>query len=554
MVFVLTIPDNLSQNGAVYKSAIDSAVACLAHSGLTFLPQPQATPDMTVYIWPGSILTDGSLTSVFAQSSPTFVAPVGNPRIDRIVLNPATGAIQVVAGTPAASPVAPAIPTNRLPICKVTLQPSSTVISASMITDERAMPTGTAALRDVGTGATQIPTNADIVVAVATITAGEALAANDVIYQDIFNQRAGGATKWYKVDTDAVGPVKISPRIGMALAAISSGATGLAQVRPGRVAGFTGLTAGAPVWASTTAGGITQTAPSLPSSGTQNAIRLIGIAASTTEIDFDPDDDTLFVKTNDTLASGSSITVEHWTDTGAPDRVPFASAIGTTIATTASRSNGSAGTGYTGYTVRAKFAASALSTNGSQVRVTLRSGGQALTINNCYIGEAAASGNAWDFAATPTRITFDGGSNGFSGLSSSTNKASDLVTFTLDETKNYIVSFEVSNTGGPYGLDFVAFPSGWTLYYKTGGVADAGSTAPSGYTTEPTNTFGILSIEVVTSTRREPETIFPEGRFSGATDKITCRYDDGAGANADTKTTFVNRTSTVQALAAEVVL
>jgi hypothetical protein len=45
------------------------------------------------------------------------------------------------------------------------------------------------------------------------IVAGEALAIRDLVYQDVYNQRGGGAERWYKVDSDATGPVRIGSRL-----------------------------------------------------------------------------------------------------------------------------------------------------------------------------------------------------------------------------------------------------------------------------------------------------------------------------------------------------
>jgi hypothetical protein len=137
MVAKYTPPDNTTQNGAAYKSNLDGAVVAGARIDQAFLPQAQDTPNMTVRVLAGALLNGTTLTEVAAQNTGTIVAPVTNPRIDRVVLNPATGAIQVVTGTEAASPVAPAIPAERLPICRFQLATSTTAISNALIVDER---------------------------------------------------------------------------------------------------------------------------------------------------------------------------------------------------------------------------------------------------------------------------------------------------------------------------------------------------------------------------------------------------------------------------------
>jgi len=54
--------------------------------------------------------------------------------------------------------------------------------------------------------------------------------------------------------------------------------------------------------------------------------------------------------------------------------------------------------------------------------------------------------------------------------------------------------------------------------------------------------------------RDEPLTIGGSFANASATDRVNVRYDDGAGANADTRTTFINRTGATRDLAVEVAL
>ena len=66
--------------------------------------------------------------------------------------------------------------------------------------------------------------------------------------------------------------------------AVSGGAIGarITYCRAGRVEGFTGLTIGGTVWASGTAGGVTQTRPA----ATGDIVQAVGVAVSATAIDF----------------------------------------------------------------------------------------------------------------------------------------------------------------------------------------------------------------------------------------------------------------------------
>jgi hypothetical protein len=137
MVAPYIAPDNTSQNGAAYKSNLDNAIVAGARVAVAFLPQAQASPNMTVRVLAGALLNGTTLTEVAAQNTGTVVAPVTHPRIDRVVLNPATGAVSVVTGVENASPVAPAIPADRLPLCRFQLATSTTQITNAMIVDER---------------------------------------------------------------------------------------------------------------------------------------------------------------------------------------------------------------------------------------------------------------------------------------------------------------------------------------------------------------------------------------------------------------------------------
>ncbi len=126
-----------TQDATTYKASIDADIAVMSRLAGPFAPHAQATANMTVAVDAGAVFGGGALTPVAAQSTGTFTAPVSNPRIDRIVINPASGAILTVTGTEAASPSPPAIPAGYYPLAQVLLQTSSTAITNTMITDER---------------------------------------------------------------------------------------------------------------------------------------------------------------------------------------------------------------------------------------------------------------------------------------------------------------------------------------------------------------------------------------------------------------------------------
>lgn len=98
---------------------------------------PTGLNAMSILVDAGSLFANGAIVSNNQQNSATITAPVSNPRIDRVVINGTTGVISIVTGTPAGSPVAPAITAGSFPCAQILVQTSSTSITNSMITDER---------------------------------------------------------------------------------------------------------------------------------------------------------------------------------------------------------------------------------------------------------------------------------------------------------------------------------------------------------------------------------------------------------------------------------
>lgn len=115
-----------------------------------------------------------------------------------------------------------------------------------------------------GVGANSVSATAS-----ATITAGQLV--------NIYNN--AGALAVRPADNTAAG----SEANGYATAGITSGASGSVNLGPGSVTGLTGLTLGSRYYLGTV-GAITTTAPST----TNNVVQAVGIATSTTALDFQP--------------------------------------------------------------------------------------------------------------------------------------------------------------------------------------------------------------------------------------------------------------------------
>ena len=102
-----------------------------------FAPHEALTPDMTVVVDAGRLPTLTGVLQVAQQTSALIVAPVTNPRIDRIAINYLTGVLVIITGTAAASPAAPPYFSNQYRIGQILIPAGATAILSTMITDER---------------------------------------------------------------------------------------------------------------------------------------------------------------------------------------------------------------------------------------------------------------------------------------------------------------------------------------------------------------------------------------------------------------------------------
>lgn len=130
-------PDFETQLGTQYKTAIDNSLRVGKRIVDAFAPHEHASFGMQVSIDAGYIFDGVTLTEIAAQAISSIPAPSINPRIDRIVIDQLTGLVSRVAGSESASPVPPAIPSGKIPCCRVALSVGQTNIINANITDER---------------------------------------------------------------------------------------------------------------------------------------------------------------------------------------------------------------------------------------------------------------------------------------------------------------------------------------------------------------------------------------------------------------------------------
>lgn len=138
-------PNYTTQTAAQYKANLDAAAKVMKRLGDWFAPHQvyagSPNPDLAVELDAGWVFKGSTLTEIAAQTVTGFTIPsAGQNRVDRVVLDPFTGAARRVAGTAVTgspSATAPAIPAGTIPICQVYITSSDTVITDAMITDER---------------------------------------------------------------------------------------------------------------------------------------------------------------------------------------------------------------------------------------------------------------------------------------------------------------------------------------------------------------------------------------------------------------------------------
>jgi len=150
---------------------------------------------------------------------------------------------------------------------------------------------------------------------IGSFNAGENLAERDLVYLN-------GSAEWAKIDTNAAGPLAgrvrgIVNEVGGILAAASGSVRTL-----GEVDGFTGLTPGAMVYAHTTAGGYTQTKPTVTAGGGQVAVIAIGFASNTTAVMVWPG--VVEYLKRESLADSGTLTITHHSDAVARGRRTYA--------------------------------------------------------------------------------------------------------------------------------------------------------------------------------------------------------------------------------------
>ncbi len=126
-----------NQTGTDYMAALDANAEVCFRTAAAFTPSQAGTPDMTVRVEAGALLSGGTLIEIAAQNTSIITAPTASSRIDRVVISRATGAVSVITGAEGYCPIAPALTADVLPVAQVALSAGQTSITDADITDER---------------------------------------------------------------------------------------------------------------------------------------------------------------------------------------------------------------------------------------------------------------------------------------------------------------------------------------------------------------------------------------------------------------------------------
>lgn len=148
--------DQAGLSGAFNKSKFNDQFFSTHQGDFEALrPRAQAAPNMTLAVQAATVQSfyrqvyfNNAQSTFSGGNSPTFTAPVSNPRLDLLYLSD-TGVLTVLQGTEAVSPVSPTYPdlSKNFPICEVFLRVGMT--SIVNFEDSGANPTQGYIYRDV---------------------------------------------------------------------------------------------------------------------------------------------------------------------------------------------------------------------------------------------------------------------------------------------------------------------------------------------------------------------------------------------------------------------
>lgn len=122
------------------------------------------------------------------------------------------------------------------------------------------------------------------------------------------------------------------------------------------------------------------------------------------------------------------------------------------------------GAGWANYAVRVLVPSSELAYGGIKVKITFSAAsGENLKIDNVSIVEQNSGANG---TTTPTELLFSGASG--CDVPAGSTKVTDELTYTIDKTKSYLITYDVSSDASKDGDIRLASATGYTTYYSSG--------------------------------------------------------------------------------------
>ncbi|WP_105430233.1 LamG-like jellyroll fold domain-containing protein [Neorhizobium sp. T6_25] len=199
------------------------------------------------------------------------------------------------------------------------------------------------------------------------------------------------------------------------------------------------------------------------------------------------------------------------------------------------------------YTLRTVISAALLRLSTPYIRICIAGAatGVQKPIANVFIGQKAAAGNAWDMdPATITRVTWNGGSNGFQPLAA-TDHWSDWIAFTPDLARDLVVSLDCPVTSGLFSQ--TAQGVGMVNAYSKTTAQEAGVAAPVTYTALAAGTFlAFLGIEGKTDLKTYDDMVLESIAVASTSSPAKGRVLIETGVGSDTlvpNTDFVGEIS-----------
>lgn len=262
------------------------------------------------------------------------------------------------------------------------------------------------------------------------------------------------------------------------------------------------------------------------------------------------------------MSNGVAITYDDSTgiDAGASSNYYLGTSFGNSLIEIVRNQNSSTDTftqtpvawGISDYCVVDIIPQSLLNNTGSLIRVQFDAPASAsVKLDDVFVSQVAASGDAYDSHTDITRITFNG-ANGTTIPANGTTW-SDWVSYSLDSTKNLIVAMDVgSSTSGHYAGTI----SGWNSWYKAATNEAGTQNRSAGYTSNGEYRHHVKAIDVMGPTLNmtlistaytaasAPTTVAFTMRFNEPDSDVTLNTDLTVEISRDDGTTWSTMTLT----------